>query len=344
MLLIDGHEDLAWDALVLDRDVTAPLATIRVAEGPLPAHGQGVATLSLPALRETGVRVVISTLYATPHGDTPLRRHGYHTPDEAFAQAVAQLDYYQRLEGAGEVTLIRDRESLDAVVNGTRPTPGLVLLMEGADPIREPAELPWFVERGVRLIGLSWAATRYAGSNSQPGPLTASGVELLTTMARLGVTLDVSHLAEEAFWAALDLFPGLVVASHANCRSIVPGPRQLNDNMLRAVAGRGGVIGLMLYNRFLRPGWQDGDSKASVSLTDLRLHIAHLAHIAGVECIGLGTDLDGGLGRDDIPRELHSVLDLPRIADALADAGYAPPVIAGIMGENWLRVLRGILS
>lgn len=343
MLLIDGHEDLAWNALVLGRDLTAPLAEIRATEGSAPAHGEGTATVSLPALRAAGARVVFATIYATPYGDTPLRRRGYRTPEEAYDQGCAQIRYYHELAALGEATLIRTRDELDGVIAGTRPVPGLMLLMEGADPLRAPEDLAQFHAWGVRAVGPAWGATRYAGGTGNPGPLTELGRALLPEMARLGVALDASHLAEEAFWQALELFSGRVIASHANCRALVPTDRQLSDAMLQAIAAREGVIGLVFYNRFIRSDWRDGDAKEAVSLIDLLAHADHISHLVGEEHLALGTDLDGGVGREVVPREIDSVGDVPRFAEILAAAGYAPNAVAGIMGENWLRLLRAIL-
>jgi membrane dipeptidase len=113
--------------------------------------------------------------------------------------------------------------------------------------------------------------------------------------------------------------------------------------MIRAIADRDGIVGLVFYNRFILPGWEQEDGKAAVSLSHLLPHAAHIARMAGVERLALGTDLDGGVGRDVIPRELDSIADLPVFAEVLAGAGYTPAAIAGIMGENWLRLLRGVL-
>ncbi len=340
MLLIDGHVDLAWNALTLGRDLTAPLAEIRAAEGVTPAHGEGTATVSLPALRAAGVRVVCATVYATPYGESPTRLAGYRTPEEAYAQGCAQVAYYHELAARGAVTVIRSRAELEGVIAGALPAPGLILLMEGADPLRAPDDLAHYVAWGVRMVGLAWGATRYAGGTGAPGPLTDPGRALLAEMARLGVALDISHLAEEACREALDIFPGRVAASHANCRALVPTDRQLSDAMIRALAAREGIIGLVLYNRFIRADWRDGDAKEAVSLADLLPHVAHISGLVGPRHLALGSDLDGGVGREVIPRELDSAADLPRVADLLAAAGYPPAAVAGIMGENWLRWLR----
>lgn len=338
MLLIDGHEDLAWNALELGRDETRALAEIREREGAHPAHGEGTATVSLPSLRSAGVHVVMGTIFTYPDSNSATPRPGYATPEEAFQRAQAQVDYYQCLHARGEVTLLRARADLDAVLAGDAPRPGLAMLLEGADPLRTPADLAHFHEAGLRIVGLSWKGTRYAGGTGAPGPLTELGRALLREMARLEVVLDISHLAEEAFWQAMDLFPGRVIASHANCRAYVNTDRQLSDAMIRAIAERDGVIGLVCYTKFIRGG------EGPVTLADLARHADHIAQLVGVRHVGLGSDLDGGIGREVLPQGMDSVEDLPRLADALARAGFAEPDIAAIMGDNWLRVLRRIFG
>ncbi len=341
--IIDGHEDLAWNAVMLGRDLAAPVATIRQAEGPVPAHGDGTATVSLPALRAADVRVVLATLFVLPQrpGRDPVRC--YHSPEEAHCQAIAQLEYYEHSAAVGEVTLLHTADDLAAAVAQRVPTPGLVLLMEGADPLRTPDDLSLFVERGVRSIGLSWKGTRYAGGTDEPGPLTLLGETLLREMERLGVALDLSHLADVACWQALRRFRGRVIASHANCRALSPGDRQLSDDLIRAIADRDGAVGLVMYNRFIRPDWDSSAGKDAVRLADLAAHARYIADLVGPRYVALGTDLDGGLGREDVPREIDTVLDLPRFADALANAGFTRLEIDGVLGENWRRVLSGIL-
>jgi len=341
--IIDGHEDLAYNAVVLRRDLTQPVSRIRVVEGEQPAHGDGVATLSLPALRAADVRVVLATLFATPARAAKHGQPGYRTPEEAYRQATDQLDYYHRLHDAREATLIRTRQQLEAVIAGNAPLPGLIILMEGADPLRAPDDLAEFVEKGVRIVGPAWHGTRYAGGTGEPGPLTPAGHDLLREMARLGVALDLSHLADEACAQALNTFPGRVVATHANSRSLVPGERQLPDNVVRIIAERDGMIGLVCYNRFIRPGWTEAQGKEAVSLDDLVRHARYYAGLVGARHVALGSDLDGGLGRDDIPRELDSAVDLPRLAGALETGGFAPDDVDAILHGNWQRVLREIL-
>jgi membrane dipeptidase len=221
---------------------------------------------------------------------------------------------------------------------------GIVPLMENADPIREPAELELWFERGVRIVGPAWTASRYAGGTGQPGPLTDLGHELLGVMADLGVALDLSHLAEQAAIEALDRFEGVLLASHSNPQGVVPGDRQLNDVMIQRLAERDGVIGITLYNGFLRPGWRKGNRKGLVTLTDVVRTIDYVCQRVGdAQHVALGSDFDGGFGREAVPAQIDTVADLRKIAAALAEHGFEMEHIASILGGNWLRLLRRVL-
>ncbi len=341
MLIIDGHLDLAWNALALGRDITQPLAVIRALEGEVPAHGAGVATVCLPSLRTAGVRVAIATIFAAPHSEH--QPDGYHTAEEAYAQGKAQLRYYQQLEDDGEIRIIRTRQQLAESIAGEGASPGIVLLLEGAEPLRTPADLVEYFAVGVRIVGPAWHATRYAGGTGEPGPLTVMGGELLQEMDRLGVALDISHLAEEACTQAFALFPGNIIASHCNARHITAVERNLTDAHMQQIVAHGGVIGLVLYNRFIRNGWSEKDGKDAVSLNHLLEHARYIAATIGAKHLALGSDMDGGLGRDDIPCELDSCADYAKISAALAMSGFTDEEITGIMGGNWARVLDQLL-
>lgn len=297
--------------------------------------------IGLPELRRGSVGLIFGTIFVPP-GEI----------DAMVADGEAQLAFYSDLAGQEiGVRLITMRDELAALRADWEAAPqpsarplGITLLMEGADPLRDPGDLDAWVRRGLRILGLSWRATRYAGGTRAPGPLTDLGRALLSEMERLGVILDVSHLAEESFWQALDHFGGPVIASHSNCRSFVPTDRQLSDDMIRALAERDAVIGAVLANQFLVAGWTHADG--TVTLDAVVRHIDHIAQLTGTarHC-AVGTDLDGGFGVESTPEEIDSVADLPRLADALARRGYNHDDIGGILGGNWLRLLdRGLPS
>jgi membrane dipeptidase len=220
---------------------------------------------------------------------------------------------------------------------------GLVLLMEGADALRDPSELETWQRAGLRLLGPSWRATRYAGGTGEPGGLTDLGRELLREIDRLGMVLDMSHIAEESFWQALDIFSGLVIASHANCRVYVPTDRQLTDEMIRAIAACDGVIGTVLFDGFVVDGWQRG-SDVPVTLDDVVRHIDHVCQLTGsARHSAVGSDFDGGFGVESTPVEFDTVADLEKLAGALERRGYSQEDVAGVLGENWLRLLQRTL-
>lgn len=350
MFIVDGHLDIAYNVIQSGRDVRLALTELRACEDEAQAARDGVATVCLPALREGGVGLVFATLFVEParEGRPALSQRVYTTPDEAHAQAVAQLDVYRRLAdevpGVRLVRTVSDLAALEAAfARGEQPL-GLVLLMEGADPVREPGEVGWWAEQGVRLIGPAWSATRYAGGTFKAGPLTPLGHDLLREMARHSVVLDTSHLAEEAFWDAVGAFEGPVIASHSNPRAFVPGVRQLSDEQIRAIVGRGGIVGTVLFNAFLAPAWRDNPVKSTVSLDTVARALDHVCQIAGdAHHAAIGSDMDGGLGREQIPEGLDSVADLRRLAEPLAALGYSDSDIAAILGGNWLRLLHQVL-
>ncbi|MFC5847908.1 dipeptidase [Deinococcus petrolearius] len=328
--VVDGHLDLAYNA-GLGRDLTLPLAELRAAD---PVAGQ-TATVSFPELRAAGVRVAFGTLFAVPAGAG--EAGGYRDHAGARRQALAQLEQYHRWEAAGHVRLLTraaDVREVLAAPDGTGPL-GVVLLMEGADPLRDAGDLPFWVDAGVRVIGPAWGATRYAGGTDAPGPLTDAGRELVAAMRELGVTLDLSHLDDAAFEGVMEAPPALV-ATHANSRALVPGNRHLTDKMARAVAASGGVVGLVLLSRFLRAGVGD---RVRVPPEAVLEHARHYAGLIGWEHVGLGSDLDGGFGAEKTPLGVGRYADVPGLLERLPE-----DVRAGVAGGNWARWLLGALG
>jgi membrane dipeptidase len=212
--------------------------------------------------------------------------------------------------------------------------------MEGADPIRAPAEVEqWFAD-GLRLVGLAWKGTRYSGGTDMPGPLTPLGKDLLKEMERVGLILDVTHMAEESFWQALEHFHGPVIASHSNCRVFAPSDRHLSDHMIHALAERDAVIGIVPANFFLDGTW-NRHNRFKIGLDQMVRHIDHICQLTGNALhVGLGSDIDGGFGRDETPEELDTVADLAKLADALRQKDYKEEDIIRIMGGNWQRFLE----
>lgn len=327
MFITDAHLDLAYNAL-RGRDVLRP------ADEQTP-DGEGIPTVGLPDLRAGGVGLVCATIFCAPAiGDQP----GYRTPDEARSAGLAQLEWYQHQERDGNFRFVRSKDDLPRVTSGggggARPVTAL-LLLEGADPLRSPADVAEWHAAGLRAVGLAWKGTRYAGGTGVPGPLTPDGTALVRALDRFGIIHDTSHLAEESFWQLLDQSAGPVMASHSNCRAIVPTDRQLSDDMIRALVKRNGVIGINFFDKFLLPPAEYKSRRAT--LTDVVAHVRHICDLAGdTGHVGLGTDMDGGLGRNEIPEEIRTSADLPRVAEALSRSGFSDEQVIGVMGGNWM--------
>ena len=340
--LVDSHLDLAENVTMVGRDLTLSVAAIRALE----KRTANQATVSLPDLERGSVAVAFATVTAglqTGNSGSNLVTAHARTPEEAEAHALSQIDLYESWESQGRVRLLKSVSDLEHHLELWQKDgkPGLVMLMEGADPIVRARDLPKWWRRGLRMVGLTWADTRYGvgvGTGSETfrrGGLTPEGHALLTGMAESGFIWDISHLAEEGVWQGLELGFPRVCASHANARALTPTDRHLSDEVIRAVAERDGVIGVVLYNGFLEYRWEQ-DNSLSVTLdVHVRRHAAYLANLVGWQHVGIGSDLDGGLGFEESPQELDTVADLYKVGEVVPAEARA-----GVLSTNWLDFLR----
>jgi membrane dipeptidase len=359
-LIIDAHCDLAWNMLSFGRDYTLAAAETRQREvGSTTVERNGDTLIGWPDYQRGQVAIVFSTLFAAPRRakEGGWDKLCYSNPDEAHRLYADQLDLYHRLTETypERFNLIENSRHLHAHMETwsdpdreARPV-GLVVLMEGADGIRSVDELAEWHDRGVRLIGLSWAGTRYAGGTGDPGPLTEEGRTLLKAMAELGFVLDLSHMDERAASEALDLYEGPIVASHVNCLALLPGfptNRHFPDRLLQRIVERGGIVGNVPVNSFLKSGWsrQKESHRDEVPLEMYVAHIDHVCQLAGDSLhSGIGSDFDGGFGAQSVPPEIDTVADLQKLVPLLEARGYSEADTANILGLNWLRLLRGNL-
>jgi membrane dipeptidase len=355
-LLIDSHLDLAWSAVFYNRDLTRTVGEIRQAEkGMSDVRGRGRNTVTLPELKWAGIRLCIATLLARAGPAQTRQPDGYKrtdldyaTPALAYAAAHAQLAYYRLLEAQGHLRFIRTRGELDAhwdrVRSGSGDTPlGTVLSMEGTDPVVEPGQLAQWWDAGLRAAGLAhYGQGQYAYGTGVDGPLSPKGFELLKEMERLGMALDVTHLSDTSMAQALGAFGGRVLASHHNCRALVPGDRQLTDEQIKQLVARDAVIGTALDAWMLYPGWVRGQTRPEVvGLEAVADHIEHVCQIAGnVRHAAIGSDLDGGFGTEQTPRDLDTIADLQKVGEILERRGYGAADVEAVFHGNWLRFLR----
>ncbi|MGE3308353.1 MAG: dipeptidase [Limisphaerales bacterium] len=347
-LLFDAHLDLAMNAIEWNRDLTRPLAEIRARESHLrdkPDRGRG--TVCLPELRRGGVRLVVATLIARIEHNAFSPVAGWASPAQAWAMTQGQRAWYRAMEEAGEMTLIHDRATLEAHL--ARPADshaiGTILSLEGADSIRTLHDLEHAWEDGLRAIGPAhYGPGVYANGTDSTGGFNARGKDLLREMDRLGYILDVTHLCDDCFWEALDLYQGPVWASHQNCRAIVPHNRQMTDEMIQALVQRRAVVGAALDAWMIVPGWirqRSTPQSTGVRINHVVDHIDHFCQVAGsTHHAGIGSDLDGAFGTEQTPGDLDSIADLPRILDLLGQRGYSNADLDEIRSGNFVEFLR----
>ena len=359
--IVDAHMDVAWNALYNGRDLTKTVAEIRAQE----SRTWGTAMTSLPTMGTAGVAVVFATLFAEPAvawsgvmDEYPTSRpvSRYSTPEQAEAQALEMLDLYQRWADIGAIRILETRDQLAAHLNSFAHdrVPGFVITMEGADPILTPDHLEGWSRRGLRMIGLAWGSTRYAGGSGSSQGLSKLGHELLIAMAELGITHDASHLSEEAFWEAVGLPHHALCVSHGNARALMLPPpgmlasvalnRHLSDEQIRFVgrshgAASSGMIGLAFLNEFLDPSWRFDNREVDVRIAvQGAAHLHYLARLAGWGCVGIGSDVDSGFGTEETPAELDTIADWAILGDVVP-----APERSGVLGGNWLRFLAETL-
>ena len=350
--LIDSHLDLAWSALYYNRDLLTSVAEVRQSEqGMTDELSRGRNTLTLPELRRARVGLCVATVLAHSGPGQPARNGykrtdlDYRNPAIAYSHAKGQLAYYRLLEQQGHLRFITTRAELKAHWDAwlkapEKPPLGIILSMEGADPIIEPAQVQAWWDDGLRAVGpVHYGRGQYAFGTSTDGPLPPAGVKLLKEFMRVGMILDVTHLSDQSFFEALDIYSGPVLASHHNCRALVPGDRQFSDEQFRLLIQRDAVIGTAFDAWMLYPGWKRGETlPAVVSIAAAANHIDHICQLAGnARHCALGTDLDGGFGTEQTPGDLDTIYDIHKLEDILGRRGYREPDIDAIFFGNWLR-------
>ena len=231
--------------------------------------------------------------------------------------------------------------------------------MEGGHMIHNSLPiLRMYARLGIRYLTLTHNVnTDWADSVADSrvyGGLNELGVSVVKELNRLGVLVDVSHISDETFWDVLEVSEAPLIASHSSCRDLSNHPRNMNDEMIRALAEQGGVIQITFVDQFLdvehhaareasiQKASSDGAAETvpepipPVIWERIVDHIDHAVQVAGVDHVGLGSDFDGA----DMPRGMEDVSFLPKITQELLKRGYDENQIRLILGENTLRVLQ----
>lgn len=303
----------------------------------------------LPKLRAGGVGLQVCALYPTFD----------RTPEAALRVTLEQVAAWHRAarDNPDDVALVRTRADLDAVESGDRI--GLLVSVEGAEPFGlDPGMADVYWELGVRLVGLTWNrrnAFADGAAETPTGGLSALGRELVDRLVALGVAIDLAHASERTFEEVLGrVVDTPVLVSHAGCRALLDTPRNVSDDQMRAIADRGGVLGLMAL-----PLVVDPDEPTIDRLID---HLDHAVSVMGIDAVALGGDFIRQVARsgaiygevshglvppgravDEALDELEGPEDYPNLVAALERRGYAGDDLEKILWRNLVRVVRRAL-
>lgn len=367
--IIDAHQDLAYNILSFGRNYLRSAYETRQREAStLTPERNGQTLLGWPEYQRGQVAAIFSTVFLAPRGAAQgWETQVYREPVEARPLYAQQIACYRRLtdDHPEHFRLVKDRKSFQETLAPWQSAPahlpaaspaegdtqpavthpvGLVILMEGLEGIGAVEEMEEWWQMGARIAGPVWQGTRFCGDSRHPDGFTREGLALLEVMADLGFVLDISHMNEASALQALDRYEGTVVATHANAIALVRGAdtqRQLSDRTILRLIERGGVMGVIPYNRFLKLDWAIGNDRQLVTLRTLAAHIDHVCQLAGNALhVGLGTDFDGGFGWPSVPYEIDTIADLQKLVPILQEYGYDQDSIAAIFGKNWQAMLE----
>lgn len=283
--------------------------------------------VDLPRLKEGGVDCQVFAIY------TAWRPN----PSDALLRALQLVSAFEK-ECEDNEELMRVESCSDILRAIDEGKVAGMLSLEGAEPLMgDPGLVDIFHRLGVRMISLTWNwrntfADGLSASRAE-GRLTELGVEVLQEMERLGIILDVSHLSDSCFWDVVETAKRPFIASHSNCRALCDHPRNLTDEVIKAIADHGGVIGVNFAPNFVH--------KEKATLERVVDHIDHVVEIAGIDHVGLGSDFDG---IRSTPEGLEDISKLPGITLELLRRGYSENEIKRILGGNHLRVFKEVIG
>ena len=351
LLIVDSHLDLAFSAIQVNRDLTQPAAAVRVHDPEPVRRSFGSCTVTFPELRKGRVGIVFGTVMSRLDPNDRWTRTGMYCQAQCHGVGRGHLAYYQALEREGVIRFIRNTAELEEVAAAwEHPAPdtpiGLVLTMESADPILGPDQVSEWYGLGLRMVSLShYGTSAYSHGTGTEGGVLPTARPLLNALREAGIVVDLTHTTDQAFYEILDLYDGPVAASHHNCRALVPGQRQLTDDMVNAIVQRGGVIGAAFDAWMLDPGWKREvpcyEQTTKATLETVADHIDHVCQLAGsARHAGIGTDLDGGFGQEQSPGDLNTIADLQNLRDIFDRRGYSEEDTRDIFSRNWIRFLK----
>jgi membrane dipeptidase len=283
-------------------------------------------------MREGGVDAQFFSIFVYPQ----------NVPARNFERALRMIEALQRSinECPDQIEIATTASAVEALHREGKLA--ALIGVEGGHAIAGSlANLRTLFERGARYLTLTWSRTNEFADASEDtarwGGLNSLGQSVIAEMNRLGMIVDVSHVSDKTFWDVMEATRKPVIASHSSCRALHDVPRNMSDEMLRAVSKNGGVVCINFYPLFLSPAYKPGSRTHDVSVDVLVDHLEHAIKVAGIDHVGLGSDFDG---IDAVPVGMEDVTRMPAITEALMNRGHSPDDVEKVLGRNLLRVMR----
>ncbi|HKY32323.1 MAG TPA: dipeptidase [Candidatus Polarisedimenticolia bacterium] len=357
-IVVDTHADTLWRILDEGDDIS-----VRSAKG----H------LDVPRMIEGGVDAQFFAIWVQPS----------YGPDGAARRALRLIDAFHAMVARNADRMVFAQSPADIRAAAAAGKVAALMGIEGGQAIENDLGLLRMYHRlGVRYMTLTWSYSLdwadSSGDKGRWGGLNDFGVKVVEEMNRLGMLVDVSHASDETFFDVMKASSAPVIASHSSCRALCDAPRNMTDDMLRAVKANGGVVMINFYSAFLDQAFRDASKKAEkeleqkksaigarylhepagleAALWQLHLeadasvpppplariidHIEHVIRVAGVDHVGLGSDFDGVTS---LPRGMEDVSKLPAITRALLERGHSEQDVEKILGGNFLRVFDDVV-
>ncbi len=279
--------------------------------------------IDLPRLKKGMVSIQVFAIYVEEE----------NKPDLALKRTIQIIDrFYQLLEQTEQLELIREYADVERVLSQGKI--GAILSIEGAEAVFDLSALRILHRLGVRMIQLTWNQRNQLadgiGELAANGGVTLLGREVIKEMNKLDIIIDVSHLAPTSFWDVIKFSEKPAIASHSNCYTICPHPRNLTDQQIIALAEKGGHVGINFAPFLL-------NKNGKTEINDVINHIDYIRGLVGKRHISLGTDYDG---ISSTPSGLEDVGKLPNLNRALTQKGYSHQDIEDVFINNWLNFLK----
>jgi len=331
-LVVDTHNDTILHLIKTPPFITSgtgPL-TPRRSLGEKSEYGQ----IDIPRTQMGGVDCLLFAMYVSPLYSSRLLR------------LTQMLDAFN-IEVESNLDTIRIATSYNEIINTVKDGKiAAVITVEGGEPLEGRIEsLRTIYRLGVRSLTLTHFPRNDLGDGSgadSGSHLTDFGKEVVEEMNRLGIIVDISHLNKTGFWDVMDLSKDPILATHSNCKALCSHHRNLEDDQIKAMAEKGGVINLSFCAGFIKDGvgFDNPEALKKVTILDWLDHLDHAVGLVGTDHVGIGSDLDGGCGFPG----LDDITKFPDLTQGMVSRGYSDQDIEKILGGNNLRVFKKILN